>query len=593
MKYWFLFLKDNTKNIAIITFFRVIGALFEGISFSLFIPLFYSVTIGNYDLLNTKLSFLFNFLFKPFMTVELAKRVYIIFAFLFLGIIIKNLLVYTANLLNSKLQYHILADLRNKIFYKYLKVPYNYMINNDHGKLLHNILIETDYVSVCAYIVISQIGRSLTTLILIGILLIISWKLTILLLLLLLLLFSIFFLSIRNFFVRSKQIGNEKGRLTKIESGFINEALQGIRQVLIFKAENRLFSKYSNLNHNLTGQSYSVSKIRLFTQPLLEISTVFIIAVSLFITVHFNIIEPDLRAPIIITFLAIMSRLLPIANTLNQEQITFNSLNNSLQNTLNILSEPEFQNKGEINFNTLKNKIYFKNVNFEYKIGIPVLKKINAAFSKNKITAIVGSSGSGKSTIIDLLVGLYKPLSGEIYIDNSNLKDINIDSLRKKIGYVTQDTFIFYGTVKDNITFGNPDVSGEEIINAAKKANAHEFIMQLPDKYNTIVGERGLKLSGGQRQRIAIARALLINPEILIFDEATSSLDTYSENAIHNAIEKISKNNTIIMVAHRLSTVINADKIIVLKNGSIVEEGNHNELIKKKGEYAKLYKKSK
>jgi len=244
---------------------------------------------------------------------------------------------------------------------------------------------------------------------------------------------------------------------------------------------------------------------------------------------------------------------------------------------------------GSKEFLSLKNSIVFNNVYFSYNERKVLLKGINLAFQKNKTTAIVGDSGCGKTTLINLLLGLFQPTSGKIEFDQVDFNEYNLASWRSKIGFVSQDTFIFHSTIKDNITFGSQDFSMEDITRAAKLANAHDFIMEFPDGYDTIVGERGLKLSGGQQQRIAIAKAILKNPEIIILDEATSALDNISEKSVQNAINTIAKDRTVIVVAHRLSTIQNADKIVFLKDGVIVEEGFHDELIRKDGFYNNMY----
>jgi ABC-type multidrug transport system fused ATPase/permease subunit len=209
--------------------------------------------------------------------------------------------------------------------------------------------------------------------------------------------------------------------------------------------------------------------------------------------------------------------------------------------------------------------------------------------NKGETIAIVGPSGAGKSTLMDLLVRLYDPTHGNIKVDKIGLKDIKIDTWRNKIGYVSQDPFIFHATIDENISFAENKYSEEEIIAAARNANAHEFICEFPDGYQTVVGDKGMKLSGGQKQRITIARAIIRKPELIIFDEATSSLDTISENLVQKAIDEISKKYTVIIIAHRLSTIQNADRIIVLDNKRIAEEGKHSELLSFKGVYWALY----
>jgi subfamily B ATP-binding cassette protein MsbA len=234
-------------------------------------------------------------------------------------------------------------------------------------------------------------------------------------------------------------------------------------------------------------------------------------------------------------------------------------------------------------------RIIFQNVSFQYVKNKPVLRNINLTVPKGQILAIVGPSGVGKSTLVDLIPRFIEPEGGRIFLDGCNLREIELYSLRKLMGIVTQETILFHDTVRRNIAYGLSDVPHEKIEKAARAANAHDFITQLPDGYSTIIGERGVMLSGGQRQRLAIARALLKNPPILILDEATSALDTESELQVQGAIENLMSSRTVFVIAHRLSTVQNADQIIVLENGAIVQKGKHQELIQQEGPYKKLY----
>lgn len=242
-----------------------------------------------------------------------------------------------------------------------------------------------------------------------------------------------------------------------------------------------------------------------------------------------------------------------------------------------------------IDLDTLRGDIEFKNVNFKYSTGKDILKDLNLTINDGETVALVGPSGGGKTTICHLIPRFYELNEGSIKIDGKNIKDLKLKSLRQNIGIVQQEVFLFTGTVKENILYGNPMASDEDIIKAAKEANIHEYIESLPDGYDTFIGERGIKLSGGQKQRISIARIFLKNPPILILDEATSALDNTTEIMIQNSLEKLSEGRTSIVVAHRLSTIKNADRIIVITNNGILEEGSHEELLENKGAYYKLY----
>jgi len=265
-----------------------------------------------------------------------------------------------------------------------------------------------------------------------------------------------------------------------------------------------------------------------------------------------------------------------------------------MENMFNLLNEKNnVEDKGRINIENENSEIIFDNISFGYHPDRSIIKNLSFKLPEGKSLAIVGPTGAGKSTISKLLFRFYDPSSGEILINNKNIKDYRQLDLRKIIGIVPQDTVLFNDTIYYNISYGKPNATKEEIINAAKIAGIHHFIENIPDKYNTIVGERGLKLSGGEKQRVSIARTVLKNPSIYFFDEATSSLDTSTEKEIIKNLEAISKNKTTLIIAHRLSTVSNADNIIVINQGKIVESGNHQKLLNEYGLYADMWNKQK
>ncbi len=277
-----------------------------------------------------------------------------------------------------------------------------------------------------------------------------------------------------------------------------------------------------------------------------------------------------------------------LGNTLDQYQRAMASTNR----VMDLLDTPIAIHTGDIRLpvSSIKGELEFKNVTFSYNQRKPILQYFSLTLPAGKTTAIVGATGSGKSTLVKLILRLYEVQYGNIYLDGIELNNLNLKDLRRAIGLVSQDVFLFHGTVAENIAYGSFEATNREIVTAAKIAEAHEFIAQLPDGYNTIVGERGQKLSGGQRQRIAIARAVLKNPPILILDEATSAVDNETEAAIQRSLERITKNRTTIAIAHRLSTVRNADCIFVMEEGIVVESGQHEQLIEQDGIYAALWR---
>ena len=296
-------------------------------------------------------------------------------------------------------------------------------------------------------------------------------------------------------------------------------------------------------------------------------------------------------------FVVINAYMLQLYQPLNFLGTIYREIRQSLidmENMFNLLNEKNnVEDKGITNLENENSDIMFNNISFGYHPNRYIIKKLSFKLSKGKSLAIVGPTGAGKSTISKLLFRFYDPLSGEILINNNNIKDYKQLDLRKIIGIVPQDTVLFNDTIYYNISYGKPNATNEEIINASKIAGIHDFIESIPDKYNTVVGERGLKLSGGEKQRVAIARTVLKNPSVYFFDEATSALDSATEKEIIKNLESISKHKTTLIIAHRLSTVSNADNIIVIDHGEIVESGKHEELLKLNGLYAEMWNKQK
>jgi len=298
--------------------------------------------------------------------------------------------------------------------------------------------------------------------------------------------------------------------------------------------------------------------------------------------------------PVFGTFGIALLRLLPLmSNSGTLMMQIMSSLPNCELVYSTLTGEYSYIQDGKRELTAFQSNISLENVSFSHKGRSKTLEDISITFEKGKTTAIVGPSGAGKTTIVDLLLRLFDPDKGEVKIDGVNLKEYKLSSWLNRIGFVSQDTFIFHDSAKNNITFGSDGYPDEEVIKAAKGANAHNFILEFPEGYDTIVGDRGMRLSGGQRQRIAIARAMVRKPEILILDEATSALDNVSETLVQEAINRVSKERTVIIVAHRLSTIINADKVVVLENGRVMEEGTHEELMKRREVYWNLYKSQK
>jgi ATP-binding cassette, subfamily B, bacterial MsbA len=372
----------------------------------------------------------------------------------------------------------------------------------------------------------------------------------------------------------------------------ITETIYGAKIIRAFRAEsfrNKLFDKENNEHYKLILKTAKTSEL---TSPITEILSIFAGILIIWFGGREILINNTLKPEEFLGFLFILFQLIVPIKNLSTVSNRIQESSASGERIFEILDYPveinEIKNASEIN--NFKDCIRLINVGFYYDKEKIVLENINLKINKSERIAIVGSSGVGKSTLADLIARFYDVTSGDILIDNENIKNIKIESLRKLIGIVPQETILFNDTIRNNIIFGMDNVSEEDLINATKFANAYQFILETENGFETIVGERGLKLSGGQKQRIAIARTILRNPQILILDEATSSLDTESEKLVQDALENLMSNRTSIIIAHRLSTVRNADRIVALDDKTVQQIGTHEELLKQEnGIYKKLY----
>ena len=368
----------------------------------------------------------------------------------------------------------------------------------------------------------------------------------------------------------------------------LSNSISGILNVKSFTRESKELERIETSSNEVKSANYHAIKLSAAFIPIIRVAILFGFTATLLIG-GFLALDGEIKVATYSVLLFITQRLLWPLTELGDTFDLYQRAMASFNRIFSLKNESSEIGNGDVEFKKLENKIELKDVSFSYVDNFNVLNNVDLTINAGQTTAIVGSTGSGKSTLIKLLLRLYEINNGSISYDSNSLKDIELSSLREKIGLVSQDVFLFEGTVIENIAYGDLNASESEVWNAAQKSEADEFINNLPQKENTIVGERGQKLSGGQRQRISIARAILKNPEILILDEATSSVDNETEAAIQRSLDILKKDRTVIVIAHRLSTVRNADIIYVLENGSVVESGNHESLLDIEGVYSKLW----
>jgi len=495
---------------------------------------------------------------------------------------------YLQTYLKSHVMWSVLMDIRNHLCEHLLPQSLSYFENRKSGELisrLTNDITATQFgLSILFDSVLLQPMRLLCGL---GLAFCFTWKLS----LFTFVLFPIVIIPVLVFGRKIKKYGSKSlmhlGELTDA----MREMFSGIRIVKAFKMEDEEIVEFKNLNSRFFKRMMQTVKAKALntstTEFIYSLGLAAIIIVGGYVITANKISPGSLGGFVTVTAFLILPAVKKLAKS-------YAKLQESLAGACRVFElldqHPSItDNPDAIELEKIEKTVSFKNVNFAYD-SIPVLKDINLTVEKGQIIAIVGESGAGKSTMLDLVPRFYDPLSGAIEIDGTDIRLIKRDSLLEHIAIVSQQTFLFNRSFKDNILCGRRDASLEEIENAAKAANIHDFITSLPDGYDALVGEQGVKLSGGQRQRVTIARAILKNAPILILDEATSSLDSESEMLVQEALDHLMEGKTTFVIAHRLSTIRHADRILVLKDGYLVETGTHDELIEKEGEYKKLYR---
>ena len=580
--------------------FTLLGIIFSLINFTLLIPLlevlFNQVdttvqqpqSLPEFSLTIDYLTSLFNFYFAGVIA-EHGKVGALIFvcAVTIISVFFSNLFRYVSELTLAHLRADVVRNLRNRIFGQVSRLHLGYFTNERKGDILSRITNDVQEVEFSVVNTLKVAFKEPATIIGFFIVLFtMSAKLTV---------FTLVFLPITGIIVaevikrlKKKAVLSQEslGRIVNI----LDETLSGMRVVKAFNAENFIRNKFGQEVDNYAHINISMAKKQQLASPMSEFLGAAVMAGILLyggILVLNN--NSSLSASEFIAYIVIFSQVMGPAKSINQ---AFSSIQRGLAAGDRIFStidtQPVIQDKpGAETLQSFDKEIELRNVYFAYEEE-HVLKNINLIIPKGKTVALVGPSGGGKSTLADLVPRFYDPVVGEVLIDGKSLTDYKVTSVRSQMGIVTQESILFNDTIFNNIAFGVPDATPEDVTQAAKIANAHHFIMETPNQYETIIGERGTKLSGGQRQRLSIARAVLKNPPILILDEATSALDSESEKLVQEALTNLMKNRTSIVIAHRLSTIQHADQIVVVQDGEIIEQGNHGELLEQDGVYRKL-----
>ena len=527
-----------------------------------------------------------NYYISKQLDIDITSTLVIVIGIVLFFFLFKNIFNYLALYNITFLKNGILKNLRSNLYKKVLKMPISFFVNKKKGDLISRITadileIQVSYLSMLEVIV----REPLTILFTIIVMFTISPELT---------LFIILFIPISGFFISiiGKKLKKDSTEVQKGQSDFLSildETINGQKIIKSFLAESFFIKKFNSINYLLFKFSNKVINRKNLAAPFSEFMGILVIGILLWYGGKMVLINESLSGTTFLVFMGLAYNILTPAKNLSKSFYSIKKGSAAAERVFEIVNIKENDKEKKLKkIDDFKSEIKFENVTFSYDSNV-ILDSVSFKLKKGDSIAIVGTSGAGKTTIANLLNGFYQVDSGAISIDGENINNISKNSLYKLISIVTQESILFNDTIKNNLLIGSENSSNEEVLESSKNANAHEFIINQENEYETLIGDQGNKLSGGQKQRLTIARAMLKSPSILILDEATSSLDSESEKKVQGAINKLMLNKTSLIIAHKFSTIKKCDKILVLDKGKIIDQGNHDELIKKSALYKSMY----
>ncbi len=586
------FLRPHAWRMAAAIASNIVAAVLDAFAFTLLIP-FLNALFQEPDLISPRLGYLaevqrtlIGSLLDESRPMDSLRAVIIV---ILIVVVAKNIFVWMGGQLGAGLQEFVTRDLRDAVFRHLQRLPIGFFQKNKTGQIMSTVLADTEQTRAVITEVVTRTLQHATMLVVsVVVLFTLSVRLTLVALVIAPLLTLALQPILRRLRKGHRVLRNEYGEITSV----LQEVISGVRLVKSFRGEPYEDTRFMRASAVFATGARRINRLSFLSQPLTELIGTSIALLVLWIGAQAVLQgQQGMTGTELITFMIMVTRLLPPLKQLSMVPNIAQQSFAAAERLFVVLDhKTETQtDRGTRTTAALSQSLEFRNVTFAYEKD-PVLREVSFVAKRGDVVALVGPSGAGKSTLVDLIPRFYEPLSGNIILDGVDTREIKLDALRALTGIVSQDTVLFNDTVVNNIAYGAAGSrSRDAVMRAAKDANAHEFIMQLPQGYDTVLGERGTRLSGGQRQRLAIARALLSDPPLLILDEATSALDTESERLVQEAIGRLLEGRTVFVIAHRLSTIAHADQILVLDSGSIVERGTHDQLLAKHGLYHRLH----
>jgi len=563
--------------IALTSVCALFSSLFEGLSIGLLIP--FLQTLDDPTSVGTGIEWLDSFLLGSGRSV--VEQLYVICGFILLATVLRSVLGYAAAVLATISRVRIVEDLRMRIIDQLQSVSLSFFSGKRGGDLLNSLMNEITRSATTLGALFTLVNETTMLMVYMSLMLWISWELS----LMVLVFFGVLSYALTFLIRRVRSHGEHITETSADFTSTLSEFIQGIQTVVAFNRQKDERERLERATRDFADAVIATNKRRSLIKPLTQGVVTTGLIVLIVVSVQFLVLEGNLDLAFLLAFLFALLRMIPTMLNLNNIRGDWAENRAGLANVAQLLRthDKPYLSNGTRMAPPLREAIRLEHVDFQYTTGPKVLHDVSITLKQGTTTAFVGGSGAGKSTLADLIPRFHDPTAGRVLYDGIDLRDMDVYSLRDRIAIVSQKTFIFNDSVRANIAYGRPSATMDEIVEAARQANALPFIEEMAHGFDTSLGDQGIRLSGGQRQRLAIARALLKDPEILILDEATSSLDSISERAVQQSLERLMEGRTVIAIAHRLSTIEHADWVVVLEEGRVVEQGPYQELLSREG----------